>query len=85
MFPTVSPCYLIFFSIAVTQIATRQFIISEEDFRLHKWSLALSDHWHVLGPFGQHAREQHFLSPSYPVDCDPLSQLLVTFPHISQL
>ena len=32
----------------------------------------------VLGPFPIHAREQHFLSPSYPLDRKPRSDSLVT-------
>ncbi|KAG2020554.1 hypothetical protein CC2G_005880 [Coprinopsis cinerea AmutBmut pab1-1] len=32
------------------------------------WSLELSKDWDVLGPFPIHAREQHFLSPSFPLN-----------------
>ncbi|KAF5373151.1 hypothetical protein D9758_001792 [Tetrapyrgos nigripes] len=32
------------------------------------WSVQLSTHWNVLGPFPIHAREQHFLSPSFPIN-----------------
>lgn len=35
-----------------------------------QWKLTLSKDWDVLGPFPLHAREQHFLSPSFPVDCE---------------
>ncbi|KAI0048234.1 hypothetical protein FA95DRAFT_1540157 [Auriscalpium vulgare] len=35
---------------------------------LHDWSLDLSTRWDVLGPFPIHAREQHFLSPSFPLN-----------------
>lgn len=30
------------------------------------WNLSIRSSWDVLGPFPQHAREQHFLSPSFP-------------------
>ncbi|KAK7693141.1 hypothetical protein QCA50_002707 [Cerrena zonata] len=33
-----------------------------------EWTVSVSDDWDVLGPFPIHAREQHFLSPSYPID-----------------
>lgn len=33
------------------------------------WQLNVHRVWDVLGPFPQSAREQHFLSPSYPLDC----------------
>ncbi|KAI0670663.1 hypothetical protein C8Q78DRAFT_1070204 [Trametes maxima] len=32
------------------------------------WRVSLSRDWDVLGPFPIHAREQHFLSPSFPLD-----------------
>ncbi|KAF9651433.1 hypothetical protein BDM02DRAFT_3091108 [Thelephora ganbajun] len=32
------------------------------------WRVSLSPSWDVLGPFPIHAREQHFLSPSYPLN-----------------
>ncbi|KAG5718671.1 3',5'-cyclic-nucleotide phosphodiesterase [Termitomyces sp. T112] len=31
------------------------------------WTLKLSNHWDILGPFPIHAREQHHLSPSFPL------------------
>ncbi len=34
------------------------------------WKLTLSRDWDVLGPFPIHAREQQFLSPSFPIDCE---------------
>lgn len=33
-----------------------------------RWEVHVSKHWDVLGPFPIHAREQHFLSPSFPID-----------------
>ncbi|KAF7778870.1 hypothetical protein Agabi119p4_3215 [Agaricus bisporus var. burnettii] len=33
-----------------------------------QWNLTLLKDWDVLGPFPLHAREQHFLSPSFPID-----------------
>ncbi|KIJ29883.1 hypothetical protein M422DRAFT_214788 [Sphaerobolus stellatus SS14] len=35
---------------------------------MHDWDIELSTVWNVLGPFPIGAREQHFLSPSYPLD-----------------
>ncbi|KAH9951491.1 hypothetical protein B0H21DRAFT_818527 [Amylocystis lapponica] len=32
------------------------------------WRVSVSQDWDVLGPFPIHAREQHFLSPSYPLN-----------------
>ncbi|KAH8102881.1 hypothetical protein BXZ70DRAFT_1006072 [Cristinia sonorae] len=32
------------------------------------WRVVVSDDWDVLGPFPIHAREQHFISPSFPID-----------------
>ncbi|ETW85653.1 hypothetical protein HETIRDRAFT_150141 [Heterobasidion irregulare TC 32-1] len=40
-------------------------------FQLHQgdeWTVELSTEWDVLGPFPIHAREQHFLSPSFPLN-----------------
>ncbi|KAF9452861.1 hypothetical protein P691DRAFT_721023 [Macrolepiota fuliginosa MF-IS2] len=34
----------------------------------NQWKLELSKNWDVLGPFPIHAREQQFLSPSFPID-----------------
>lgn len=34
----------------------------------HGWRVELDRQWDVLGPFPIHAREQHFLSPAYPLD-----------------
>ncbi|KAH7927731.1 hypothetical protein BV22DRAFT_1110944 [Leucogyrophana mollusca] len=33
-----------------------------------EWRVVLSTDWDVLGPFPIHAREQHYLSPSFPID-----------------
>ncbi|KAH7927722.1 hypothetical protein BV22DRAFT_255973 [Leucogyrophana mollusca] len=33
-----------------------------------EWRVVLSRDWDVLGPFPIHAREQHYLSPSFPID-----------------
>ncbi|KXN90500.1 hypothetical protein AN958_04172 [Leucoagaricus sp. SymC.cos] len=33
-----------------------------------EWRVKLSQEWDVLGPFPIHAREQQFLSPSYPIN-----------------
>ncbi|KAG8780893.1 hypothetical protein FRC15_009190 [Serendipita sp. 397] len=34
---------------------------------LATWTVRLNETWDVLGPFPQHAREQHFVSPLYPL------------------
>lgn len=45
-------------------------MLSETEIEYHEgWRLELHRTWDVLGPFPQHAREQHFLSPAYPLDC----------------
>ncbi|KAI0710381.1 hypothetical protein C8T65DRAFT_708227 [Cerioporus squamosus] len=33
-----------------------------------EWDVSVSTEWDVLGPFPIHAREQHFLSPSFPLN-----------------
>ncbi|KZT20258.1 hypothetical protein NEOLEDRAFT_1165105 [Neolentinus lepideus HHB14362 ss-1] len=33
-----------------------------------RWTVKVSSNWDVLGPFPIHAREQHFLSPSFPIN-----------------
>ncbi|TFK25060.1 hypothetical protein FA15DRAFT_687246 [Coprinopsis marcescibilis] len=33
-----------------------------------KWKLELHNEWDVLGPFPVHAREQHYISPAFPLD-----------------
>lgn len=35
----------------------------------------------MLGPFPVHAREQHFLSPAYPLDREPIPSRLALGPH----
>ncbi|KAI0646781.1 hypothetical protein C8Q79DRAFT_907130 [Trametes meyenii] len=44
------------------------------------WSVSLSRDWDVLGPFPIHAREQHFLSPSFPLDITAPIDLNATYP-----
>ncbi|KAF9475666.1 hypothetical protein BDN70DRAFT_996247 [Pholiota conissans] len=36
--------------------------------RHHSWYFDLDSTWDVLGPFPIHAREQHFLSPAFPLN-----------------
>ncbi|RPD65838.1 hypothetical protein L226DRAFT_566346 [Lentinus tigrinus ALCF2SS1-7] len=47
------------------------------------WEVSVSTEWDVLGPFPIHAREQHFISPSFPLNLshtsDPLD-LQATYP-----
>ncbi|KAF9557681.1 hypothetical protein CPC08DRAFT_774315 [Agrocybe pediades] len=33
-----------------------------------RWTVQYDKNWDVLGPFPVHAREQHFISPAYPLD-----------------
>ncbi|KAI0332093.1 hypothetical protein GY45DRAFT_1321394 [Cubamyces sp. BRFM 1775] len=44
------------------------------------WKVSLSRDWDVLGPFPIHAREQHFLSPSFPLDVSEAIDLNATYP-----
>ncbi|KAI0807549.1 hypothetical protein C8Q74DRAFT_1363040 [Fomes fomentarius] len=44
------------------------------------WQVAVSSEWAVLGPFPIHAREQHFLSPSFPVNLSQPIDLKETYP-----
>ncbi|KAI9568965.1 hypothetical protein HD554DRAFT_2254838 [Boletus coccyginus] len=49
------------------------------------WCVELDRVWDVLGPFPVHAREQHFLSPAYPLDLslpiDTTTQYPTSFTH----
>ncbi|KAJ3788745.1 hypothetical protein GGU10DRAFT_345240, partial [Lentinula aff. detonsa] len=44
------------------------------------WTVILSREWDVLGPFPIHAREQHFLEPSFPIDVKTRVDLDATYP-----
>ncbi|KAI9466043.1 hypothetical protein BJY52DRAFT_1112744 [Lactarius psammicola] len=44
------------------------------------WSVHIAQTWDVLGPFPIHAREQHFLSPSFPLDLTKPIDLDVSYP-----
>ncbi|KAI0822633.1 hypothetical protein BC628DRAFT_1326905 [Trametes gibbosa] len=44
------------------------------------WQVSISREWDVLGPFPIHAREQHFLSPSFPLDLSRPVDLNATYP-----
>ncbi|OSD02781.1 hypothetical protein PYCCODRAFT_1495213 [Trametes coccinea BRFM310] len=44
------------------------------------WKVSLSKEWDVLGPFPIHAREQHFLSPSFPINVSQPMDLNATYP-----
>ncbi|KAL5490095.1 hypothetical protein ACEPAI_4928 [Sanghuangporus weigelae] len=35
---------------------------------LDQWQILLNNNWDVLGPFPIHAREQHFISPGFPLN-----------------
>ncbi|KAH8108462.1 hypothetical protein DFH11DRAFT_1094843 [Phellopilus nigrolimitatus] len=47
-------------------MAQAAFTSHESD--LAQWQISLSKDWDVLGPFPIHAREQHFLSPGFPLN-----------------
>ncbi|KIK95035.1 hypothetical protein PAXRUDRAFT_780281 [Paxillus rubicundulus Ve08.2h10] len=44
------------------------------------WRVELERDWDVLGPFPIHAREQHFLSPTYPLDRESFTTQPTTYP-----
>ncbi|KAI0362755.1 hypothetical protein OH77DRAFT_1389445 [Trametes cingulata] len=44
------------------------------------WKVSVSQDWDVLGPFPIHAREQHFLSPSFPLDLAEPIDFNATYP-----
>ncbi|KAM5531823.1 hypothetical protein V8D89_014522 [Ganoderma adspersum] len=44
------------------------------------WTVSPSQDWDVLGPFPIHAREQHFLSPSFPLNLSEPIDLDGTWP-----
>ncbi|KAI0637266.1 hypothetical protein C8Q77DRAFT_1051392 [Trametes polyzona] len=44
------------------------------------WRVSISQEWDVLGPFPIHAREQHFLSPSFPIDPTRAIDFNATYP-----
>ncbi|TBU28927.1 hypothetical protein BD311DRAFT_757466 [Dichomitus squalens] len=44
------------------------------------WTVSLSQDWDVLGPFPIHAREQHFLSTSFPLKLTDPIDLNATWP-----
>ncbi|KAJ3806599.1 hypothetical protein F5876DRAFT_90994 [Lentinula aff. lateritia] len=45
-----------------------------------QWMIELSKEWDILGPFPIHAREQHFLEPSFPIDVKVPIDLNATYP-----
>ncbi|KAG1879397.1 hypothetical protein C8R48DRAFT_752447 [Suillus tomentosus] len=45
-----------------------------------EWRVVMSREWDVLGPFPIHAREQHFLSPAFPLDLSKNIDLTRTYP-----
>ncbi|TFK42788.1 hypothetical protein BDQ12DRAFT_293178 [Crucibulum laeve] len=51
-----------------TQPESRQATFTAETRSPTQWNVELSTEWNVLGPFPIHAREQHFLSPSFPLN-----------------
>ncbi|KAJ7184189.1 hypothetical protein C8R46DRAFT_1063195 [Mycena filopes] len=47
---------------------------------VRSWRADLARSWDVLGPFGIMAREQHFLSPSFPINVSQPINLNATWP-----
>ncbi|KAG7452898.1 uncharacterized protein BT62DRAFT_989922 [Guyanagaster necrorhizus] len=45
-----------------------------------RWNVEVSKHWDVLGPFPIQAREQHFISPSFPLNLSEPIDLDKTWP-----
>jgi len=45
-----------------------QSVFDASGVRDSSWHVSVSDEWDVLGPFPIQAREQHFLSPSFPLN-----------------
>ncbi|KAG1883042.1 hypothetical protein F4604DRAFT_1740396 [Suillus subluteus] len=45
-----------------------------------EWRIEMTQEWDVLGPFPIHAREQHFLSPAFPLDLSKNIELTRTYP-----
>ncbi|PIL23730.1 hypothetical protein GSI_13480 [Ganoderma sinense ZZ0214-1] len=58
------------------QVAMNVPMVTESD----GWTVYLSREWEVLGPFPIHAREQHFLSPSFPLNLSEPIDLDRTWP-----
>ncbi|KAF8078159.1 hypothetical protein FPV67DRAFT_1603782 [Lyophyllum atratum] len=54
----------------------RQSILAEEA----GWRVELGTIWDILGPFPIHAREQHYLSPSFPLDLSEPIDLTQAWP-----
>lgn len=44
------------------------------------WKVELDQTWDVLGPFPIHAREQHYLSPAFPLNLEESIDYLKTWP-----
>ncbi|KAJ7285998.1 hypothetical protein C8J57DRAFT_1286459 [Mycena rebaudengoi] len=54
---------------------------AQSPFAAHpKWKVELSAVWNVLGPFPIHAREQQFLSPSFPLNLSEPINFTQTWP-----
>ncbi|KAF9792100.1 hypothetical protein BJ322DRAFT_1027120 [Thelephora terrestris] len=51
-----------------------------DSLQLPSWGVSLSSSWNVLGPFPIHAREQHFLSPSYPLNLSDEIDFMKSYP-----
>ncbi|KAI0781232.1 hypothetical protein BD413DRAFT_600635 [Trametes elegans] len=53
---------------------------ASSDIKGTAWTASLSQEWDVLGPFPIHAREQHFLSPSFPLNLSRPIDFNATYP-----
>ncbi|KAK0431695.1 uncharacterized protein EV420DRAFT_772169 [Desarmillaria tabescens] len=64
------------FASMLSAYATRQSTFSSES----KWTVEVSKHWDVLGPFPIQAREQQFISPSFPLNLSEPINFAKTWP-----
>jgi len=79
-------CSLAILLLAITFSQSQQAFFSEMS--TDQWQVELSSEWNVLGPFPIHAREQHYLSPSFPLNRELATTkehaLNLTLPSVSQ-
>ncbi|EJD53346.1 hypothetical protein AURDEDRAFT_149076 [Auricularia subglabra TFB-10046 SS5] len=57
--------------------SSSQHVLAPEADDTNAWTLKLDAQWDVLGPFPIHAREQHFLSPAFPLRHEELTPRFV--------
>ncbi|KAK0197474.1 hypothetical protein F5146DRAFT_48465 [Armillaria mellea] len=64
------------FASIMSAYAAMQSTLSSES----KWTVEVSKHWNVLGPFPIQAREQQFISPSFPLNLTETIDFAETWP-----